>query len=215
MRIIFCAVLIGAIAIMPESLQARPIAYKGGTMVMQENNAYVNQLNIHYSPTVDWSIGYLGAYWRDKEWLFNGIQADYLIHRFNFPKSQANIYAKAAVGSAYTDRIGLADHWEPATLGGLSADWEDRRFYIAYANEALMAGDIDSSFTQNLRLGIAPYIGDFGDVHTWLMVKLDHRPYDADSFVVTPFVRVFYQEYLAEIGVSDNGKVMANWMVLF
>ena len=57
-----------------------------------------------------YSIGYRGEYWRKKEWQFHGTQLNYLIKRFNTPKSQANFYLKSGAGFAVSDYKNLKGH---------------------------------------------------------------------------------------------------------
>jgi hypothetical protein len=60
-------------------------------------------------------------------------------------------------------------------------------------------------------------VGDFGDVHTWLMLQIDHNPTekDNDHFTFTPLVRLFYDTHLLETGYSDKDKLMFNYIKRF
>lgn len=64
----------------------------------------------------------------------------------------------------------------------------------------LEAGDSASQFMlmQAFRAGFTPYEGDSGDLHTWLMLEIDHRPSDPDSVTATPLVRSFKGQLLVE-----------------
>ena len=55
---------------------------------------------------------------------------------------------------------------------------------------------------QYLQIGVAPYIGEYGDLHTWLMLEIDHRPSDPDSITATPLVRFFKGPLLVEAGYN-------------
>lgn len=208
---LICIFLLG----FPSVLQARPISYPGGWMVMQMNDSFSNSLHINYTPTPKYSIGYKGEYWRDGDWQFHGAELDYLVKRWNNPQSQANLYLQSAAGIAYSDAGSFNDKTEPAAFTGVSIDWEDRRFFTMYENMIMYAGDIDKFYSQKARVGIAPYIGDYGDLHTWLMLQVNHDPKHDDEFVFTPMVRLFKSEYLAEAGVSDNGDILLNFSIIF
>jgi hypothetical protein len=52
------------------------------------------------------------------------------------------------------------------------------------------------------RVGYAPYEGDSGDLHTWLMLEIDHRPEDDDPITATPLVRLFKGPLLLEMGYN-------------
>ena len=46
---------------------------------MQANDFSKHSFHLHYSPSIDYSIGYRAEYWREKEWQFHGLQLNYLI----------------------------------------------------------------------------------------------------------------------------------------
>lgn len=194
---------------------ARPVSYPGGWTLMQMNDRDAHSVHMHYSPTARYSVGYKGEYWRDEDWQFHGVQVNYLGKRWNAPASQANFYIKSGAGVAYSDYGRFDNHTQAAAFAGIALDWEDRRYFTSYENRATYAGDIASFFTQKARVGIAPYVGDYGDLHTWLMLQVDHHPSKDDSITVTPLVRFFKGEYLAEAGISDNGDILLNGIIRF
>ena len=77
------------------------------------------------------------------------------------------------------------------------------------------AGDIDKSYWQQARVGVAPYIGDYGDVHTWLMLQVEHAPSDRYPVTITPLVRLFQGTKMLEAGVSTRGDVLLNLNLTF
>mgnify|MGYP000316795444 CR=1 FL=1 len=68
---------------------------------------------------------------------------------------------------------------------------------------------------QSIIFGVAPYEGDFGDLHTWLMLKIEHKPENKENFEVTPLFRFFKDVYLVESGVSLDGEIILNAVVRF
>ncbi len=195
--------------------QARPVSYPGGWTLMQMNDMDAHSLHIHYSPTARHSVGYKAEYWRGKDWQFHGVQLNYLLKRWNALASQANVYIKSGAGVAYSDFGAFDSTTEPAAFTGIAMDWEDRRYFTSYENRVYEAGDIAGFFTQKARVGIAPYIGDYGDLHTWLMLQVDHRPGSDEELTFTPLVRLFKGEYLAEAGISHDGDILANLIIRF
>jgi hypothetical protein len=208
---ITCVVILG----WAHAAYARPVSYPTGWTVMQMNDADTNALHVHYSPTARYSIGYKVEYWRDEEWQFHGAQLNYLIKRWNRPASQANLYMKSGFGVAYSDFDAYDGITEPAAFTGFAADWEDRRYFTSYEARAFEAGNIDRFFMQKARVGIAPYIGEYGDIHTWLMLEAKHTPSARDNVTLTPLIRIFKSETLAEFGVSDQGNILFNWTLRF
>lgn len=189
---------------------ARPVSYPGSITLMQMNNASSNSLHIHYSPTAKYSIGYLGERHRNNaDWQFHGVQFNYLVKRWNQPSSQANVYSKSGVGGAFDGNSGLA------AFTGIALDWEDRRYFTAYENRFYHTKDLGRFLKQEARIGIAPYIGGYGDLHTWLMLQVNRNPTQDIPNTATALVRLFKSEYLAEFGVSNQRTLLANLIVRF
>ncbi|MBI1273568.1 MAG: hypothetical protein GC131_05750 [Alphaproteobacteria bacterium] len=209
------ALLAGAALAIASPAAARPVSYPGGWTVMQMNDADTNSLHIHYSPTARYSVGYKGEYWRAEEWQFHGVQVNILGKRWNMPQSQANFYIKSALGAAHSNYGAFSGQTEAAGFTGIALDWENRRFLTSYENRAMYAGKIDKFFMQKARIGIAPYIGDYGDLHTWLMLQVDYNPWRKHEVTVTPLVRLFKGNYLAEAGADNNGNVLFNLIARF
>ena len=203
---------IGLALVSPEA-EARPVSYPGGWTAMQMNNGDASTLHVHYSPTFKDSIGLYSERNWGEDWHFTGVQYNRLIKRWNTPNSQANLYFKAAAGQA--DPFGDGADVKAAGFVGVSADWETRRWFASYE-----ARGYDLGFTkdarQSARVGVAPYIGDYGDLHTWLMLQVDNQPEADTPTTLTPLVRFFYDVQLLEIGYTpESEELMLNWIVRF
>lgn len=201
--------------VLSATAEARPVSYPGGWTGMFQNNEDMNSVHIHYSPTKDYSIGVRSTYHRGDEYFHHGLQLNNLIKRWNMPDAQANLYLKSGLGMAHAES---GEHEGDSTVAGftgLAADWENRRFFISYENRYLEAGDIDNHFEQSGRIGLAPYVGDYGDLHTWLMLEVKHDPESNDNFTVTPLVRFFKDVHLLEAGMNDNGAVLFNYVIRY
>ncbi len=203
------------VIIFASSAQARPVSYPGGWTVIQTNDSESHSLLWHYSPSAKYSLGYRLEYMRDGDYTLNMLQNNILLKRWNERDSQANLYLKSAIGAAYSDHGDFEGEIEPAAFTGMAADWEDRRYFISYENRASYAGDIDRGFSQRARVGIAPYIGDYGDLHTWLMLELQHFPKRDEHFRVAPLVRFFKGVGLMEAGIDSEGDLLFNWIYRF
>jgi len=192
--------------------EARPVSYPGGWTVMQMNDGDRSTAHIHYSPTFQDSIGlYTERNW-EGDFQFTGLQYNRLIKRWNGDNSQANLYGKLGAGIA--DPFG-PESGELAGFVGVAADWETRRWFTSYEARGWDLG-YDREFKQSARLGVAPYIGDYGDLHTWLMVQVDHKPEGDEPITTTPLVRFFYGVQLVEIGYTpQTEEILFNWIVRF
>lgn len=208
-RLLLC--LLGMVISIPTA-QARPVSYPGGWTLMLMNDGDKNTAHLHYSPTAKTSVGYKFENWRDKDMAINALQMNNLLKRWNKRNSQANLYLKSGLGVAYSDEGNLDGETSAAGFTGIAADWENRRFFTSYENRYTEAGKIDDFYTQSARVGWAPYEGDYGDVHTWLMLQVDHSPESPDNVTVTPLVRLFKDVHLLEAGMNNHGKILFNYV---
>ncbi len=199
-----------ALIILTTPALARPVSYPGGWTLMTINDVDNNSLHIHYSPTAQYSVGWRHEYLRGPEAHADTAQVNYLIKRWNEPQSQANAYLKSGVGVAYD-----GDDAQAAAFSGLALDWEDRRYFTSYENRFFYAGDIDKFISHKARIGIAPYIGDYGDLHTWLMLQADYDAGKKDDFSLTPLVRLFKGADLVEAGYNLDKGFLFNYVHRF
>lgn len=211
MRLLLSA-LLGMGLIIPNTAMSRPVSYPGGLTFMSTNDGDKSTVHVHYSPTAKYSVGYKFEDWRDKEIVLNAVQMNNLLKRWNSRDSQANLYMKSGIGVAYTDAGDFDGKTAAGGFTGLAADWEDRRYFISYENRYTQFGNIDDFFQQSARVGWAPYEGDYGDLHTWLMVQVDHMPEADHPVTVTPLVRLFKDVHLFEAGISNRGDVTLNYV---
>lgn len=213
MRYILMTLL--GMGLMIPTAQARPVSYPGGWTFMTMNDGDRHSAHLHYSPTAKTSFGYRFEYWSDREFSLHAVQMNNLLKRWNKKDSQANLYLKSGIGLAYSDEGSFESETEPAGFIGFATDWEDRRFFVSYENHYTEAGKIDGFFHQNARIGIAPYVGDYGDLHTWLMLQVDHSPESDDNVTVTPLVRLFKDVHLVEAGLSSEGDILFNYILRY
>jgi hypothetical protein len=197
------------------SAHARPVSYPGGVTLMLMNDGDKNTAHLHYSPTAKTSLGYKFEYWREKDFTLNAIQMNNLLKRWNKKDSQANIYLKSGIGVAHSNSGDFDNETEAAGFTGLATDWENRRFFISYENRYTEAGDIDDFYQQSARVGWAPYEGDYGDLHTWMMLQVEHMPEAKDNVTVTPLVRFFKGVHLLEAGMNNHGKLLFNYVLRY
>jgi len=204
--------LIVAGVMMTATAEARPVSYPDGWTGMFQNNGDRNSAHIHYSPTAKTSIGYKYEHWRDKEYDLHAVQMNNLLKRWNKPDSQANIYLKSGLGVVDGKGGKFRDESDVAGFTGIATDWEDRRYFVSYENRFTYVGGLDDFYRQSARVGVAPYIGDYGDLHTWLMLEVEHNPEADDNFTVTPLMRLFKDTHLVEAGMSNHGEVLFNYI---
>jgi hypothetical protein len=192
-------------------VQAKPLSYVGGLMVMQENDETGHTLSLDYTFTPTEAFGlYAKQDENGKEILMVSPEINTLLKRWNLPDGQGNIFNMSGAGVAT-----CKGNTQPALWTAFLADYESRRFLLSYEPRFVYEGTIEKSFWQRARIGIAPYLANYNDLNTWLMFQVDHHPAKHDHFVATPLIRFFYKEYLFEAGYSSNKHIMINWTVQF
>jgi opacity protein-like surface antigen len=213
MKKFFIAVFLLSLIASPAA--ARPVSYADGWTVMQMNDGENNTLHTHYSPTARYSVGYLADYWREGDWWLHALQVNWLAKRWNESDLQANLYVKSGLGVALADEEDFEDETQLAGFVGAAFDAENRRYYFSYENRWTDAGEIHAAFQQKSRVGIAPYIAEYGSIHTWIMLQVDHRPEADDPLVFTPMLRFFKGDSMLEVGLSDSEEMLFNFVQRF
>jgi len=187
---------------------ARPVSYAGGWTGMQENNGMYSSLHVHYSPTATDSIGLYVEQNQDMDQTFTGLQYNRLVRRWNAPQSQGNLYLKLGAGAA--DPFG-SEGADFGSFAGIAADWETRRVFVSYDARARDFGG-DESLTHAARIGLAPYVAEFGALHTWAMVQVENNPEADNPVTVTPLLRLFKGPLLVEAGYTlEEEEFLLNW----
>lgn len=207
---IFLSAVLSLVLLYTSAAQARPITYPGGWSVMTMNDPSVNNIEAFYTLAPNYSFGWRHDYWRDPKANMDALQLNLLLKRWNNPGSQSNLYLKTGAGIAYKH-----DDRNAVVYGGVAADWETRRWYLSYENEFLTAGDIHSKASHKARAGVAPYVGDAGDIHTWLMLQTEYTPSEDDPVTVTPLIRLFKGTTLLEAGAPLDGGIYFHLMQTF
>ena len=166
----------------------RPISYVGGQTIMANSGPQSDGVYWHYTPNINYSLGL--DYQRDmiSDESFSSARLTYLINRKNTAKSQRNLYLKTGVGLNDSDNHFYA----------LTGDWETRRVFAGFSATQTSGIGYDM-FEQTLKVGIAPYLGAYGDFHTWLMVETKKNDMDDDR-ITYPVLRFFKGGALMEVG---------------
>ncbi len=199
------------ITLMAAPAGAKPLSYPGGLMVMQENDETGHTLSLDYTLSPRYAVGLFAK--RESggmEFTTVGPQVNVLLKRWNMPDGQANIFTMTGIGNTNYKGTDNFSAWS-----SLLADYETRRVFTSYELRGMYADTIETSLWQRARVGVAPYVANYDDLNTWLMLQVDHHPAKDDTFVVTPLVRFFYKTTLAEVGYSSNHRVMFNWVLQF
>jgi hypothetical protein len=194
---------------------ARPITYPGGGMAMFEHANESSSNEVMYTVSPKHSLALRSDYDQEFNWQFQGAGANYLAWRHNAEDGQANVYLMGSVGVMSEDRAAFGKDAKAAAMTMVEADWENRRFFVLGQVKAFAADGGDRSLAWRGRVGVAPYVGEYGDLHTWLMLQVDHKPESKDPVLATALVRFFKGPVLVEVGASQKGDAFASAMFYF
>ena len=162
-----------------------------------------DSLYYHYSPSYRYSIGLESLKHKVLDQDYSYLRFTYLLNRKNTQNSQRNLYFQSGVSLN-----GVNNHFY-----GVHGDWETRRWFsgFGYKQERREVEDYSEQFVQ---LGLAPYLGDYGDFHTWIMIKTKKNSLSG-SWSTYPLLKFFKGDFLIEFGYNDKTKLDAHLMYRF
>ena len=174
------------------NVEARPISYSGGSTMMAMSDNMKESIYYHYSPTYKYSVGIESVKDKlfDKDYLY--LRLTYLLNRKNTKNSQRNLYFQSAISPDDLNE----------NFYGIHGDWETRRFFTGFGYKRVI-NNIRDFTEQYYQVGIAPYIGEYGDFHTWMMLKSKKNSLTGD-WITYPVLKFFKGDFLVEIGYDSD-----------
>tara|TARA_A100001011_G_scaffold271579_1_gene280791 strand:- start:432 stop:1037 length:606 start_codon:yes stop_codon:yes gene_type:complete len=174
------------------SSESRPISYSGGSTLMAFSDNMKNSIYYHFSPTYKYSLGIESI--EDKFFGNNYLylRLTYLLNRKNTQNSQRNLYFQSGVSSKGFDNI----------FYGIHGDWETRRLFFGF-NLKQVENEKKDYYDQSYQLGFAPYLGNYGDLHTWVMLKTKRNSLRSE-WSTYPVLKFFKGNVLMEFGYNDK-----------
>lgn len=184
------------ILVLAVNIEARPISYSGGSTIMIKSDSLSNSTYFHYSPSFKYSIGIENTnnkIFKDNK---NYIRFTYLLNRKNALNSQRNLYFQSGIDAGNKN-----NHFY-----GAHGDWETRRWFAGFGYKNIQSKTNNDYENKYIQFGVAPYIGDYGDFHTWLMVKTRKSSLTKNTSTY-PILKFFSGDALVEIGYDNR----TNW----
>ena len=172
--------------------QSRPVSWAGGSTIIYRANSMMSSYTFHYSPTYKYSIG--AEYVNDRYFNnhFINLRSTYLLDRHNTKISQRNIYLTGGISTKTNQDFSY----------GIHGDWETRRLFSSFSliNKHTKEKDyIENEF----QLGVAPYLGKYDDIHTWVMLKAKKNTIN-NNWEIYPFIKLFQGDFLIEVGSKNS-----------
>lgn len=198
-------------------MNAHPVAFKGAISAISSNTQSQQDHLVHYSLSHRVSTGMRLIHSKtsqgDRYSVFP--QLSFLLKRWNHSDFQANIYVFGGFGYERIDYSAspLKQGW--ASVSGGEADIEDRRFYFSTQWESFNHSKLEWHFNTKNRVGVAPYLAEFDEPASWLILQHDYDSLGDGRHTVTPLFRIFYRRFLLEAGASHRGELLLNFMAHF
>ena len=184
-------------------LDARPISYSGGSTIMSFSDNIKDSLYYHYSPSYKYSVGIENI--RDKYFNdnYSYVRFTYLLNRKNTENSQRNLYLQSGISSKGFNEF----------FYGMHGDWETRRLFVGFGLKETKRKIHDYS-EQYYQIGVAPYLGDYGDLHTWIMIKAKENSLQ-NKWSTYPVLKFFKGNVLMEFGYGEKTEWDVHLMYRF
>lgn len=171
---------------------SRPISWSGGSTIMYQSNSMYSSYYYHYSPTYKYSVG--AEYINDRHFndQYVNLKTTYLLNRKNTKASQGNLYLTGGMSTKSKDNF----------FYGVHGDWETRRIFTSFSY--INKHTNKKNYTENeFKLGVAPYLGEYNDLHTWIMVKTK-KDTIKNNWETYPIIKFFKGDYLLEVGTKNS-----------
>ena len=182
-------------------IESHPVIWKGGTVVSSKISSSYSELKSHYCISNKWALGIHGVQF-ESENKYLMIQNNNLVNRWNSRGSQGNLYLFTGVG------LNTSKTNENLVHIGVQGDWETQKAYTQLNIHGYLK-KTPLLFVSG-RVGMAPYVGTYNDLHTWLILQIDQKLTKSHSVsTAMPVIRLFKDNYLFEFG----GDLKKNYLL--
>jgi len=179
---------------------------------MSQNSLEKSEFMVNYSPTSSIALGANYLRIRDENFVFTNLS--YLLARINDEDSQANFYISLGPGLIKDRNI-----YKYRKFAEIQADWESRKYYVEYTDMMIFNHRAAQNTASNLkieerklRLGLAPFKGEFDGLNVWLIAELEQKV-ESNLIGMTQFLRFYFKNTLWEIGADRDGVFNLNYMI--
>lgn len=215
-------VALGVMCSAPLVARALPMGSQGTWMVMGDNRSDFNQLSANYAFTRNDAFGVTTGRWKEpvhanmhhpheQQRSYSGLTYTRLLHRWNLPDAQANLWLVGMVGS-----VRPAERPGTETLGSMAvlADYETTRLYTGAGIDFRRSGTLRHDVAY-VRAGFSFYEVEYEETQPWFILESKRERYGTTTKdTVTPMLRFINKRYFVELGRNRDGAVV-NFMLNF
>jgi hypothetical protein len=206
-----------AIAAFPGSSQAGPMGFKDSWMVMGDFGPNWRESFANYAFTPQDAVGVAATYMRSDDTLrsldLTDVTYTRLLHRWNLPDAQANLWFAGGLGEARTNEQDGPSGSKLMASPGVQFDYETTRVYFAATTRLYRAQGINHDFA-SARAGFSFYETDFDQTQPWFVVEARRMHDLSDKTEITPMLRLVNKDYFIEAGVNNSRQLRFNFMYI-
>jgi hypothetical protein len=200
---------------------AGPMGFDGSFMSMGDFNNNWRETFVNYAVTPRDAFGVSATYMRsdDKSKARTLEEFTYtrLLHRWNLPNSQANLWFVGGIGALQgEDKLaGKNDDFDKVMVTpGVQFDYETTRVYAAANYRFYRASDINHDYS-SVRAGFSFYEPEYDGTQPWFVLEARNMNGLSDKIEVTPMLRLINKRFFVEAGMNTDYKPRFNFMVIF
>ncbi len=188
---------------------------QGSWMLMADVSADTSKLSVNYALTRNDALGISLGRWEEMPHAgapathalrrdFAGLTYTRLLHRWNLPHAQANLWFVGSLGGAQArERSGTENLWSASGM----ADFETTRLYAGGSWELMRAGALRHD-TATARTGFSFYEAEYEEMQPWFILEAKRERFAATAkSTTTALLRMIHKRYFVEIGANRDGGV--------
>jgi hypothetical protein len=200
---------------------AGPMGFDGSFMTMGDFNNNWREAFVNYAVTPRDAFGMSATYMRsdDKSKTRTLEEFTYtrLLHRWNLPSSQANLWFAGGIGALQgEDKLATGhDNFDKVMITpGIQFDYETTRVYMAANYRFYRASDINHDYS-SVRAGFSFYEPEYDGTQPWFVLEARNMNGLSDKIEVTPMLRLINKSFFVEAGMNTDYKPRFNFMYIF
>jgi hypothetical protein len=210
-----CALLSSQLAL------AGPMGFDGSFMSMGDFNNNWREAFVNYAVTPRDAFGVSATYMRSddksKTRTLEELTYTRLLHRWNLPNSQANLWFVGGIGALQGEDklVGKNDDFDKIMVTpGVQFDYETTRVYFQATHRLYRASDINHDYS-SVRAGFSFYETDYDKTQPWFVLEARNMNGLSDKIEVTPMLRFINKSFFVEAGMNTDYKPRFNFMYIF
>jgi hypothetical protein len=200
---------------------AGPMGFDGSFMSMGDFNNNWREAFINYAITPRDAVGVSATYMRSddksKTRTLEELTYTRLLHRWNAPHSQANLWFVGGIGVLQGEdkQVGKNDDFDKIMVTpGVQFDYETTRVYFQATHRFYRASNLNHDYS-SVRAGFSFYEPAYDSTQPWFVLEARNMNNLSDKIEITPMLRFINKSFFVEAGMNTDYKPRFNFMYIF